>query len=134
MSYRIDGHEQGVPYYVRVAATNAIGYGEALLATPRNEIPLSGTSANSHVRSHSLSFTAIHSPSRFQCTHNALIRRGHETEPIEYNAADSTVKRRLEELPNVGTVTVNRVQTSPEKTYRWTVTFDSNPGLFPAGT
>ena len=63
-----------------------------------------------------------------------LTMRGHETEPIEYNAADSTVKRRLEELPNVGTVTVNRVQTSPEKTYRWTVTFDSNPGLFPAGT
>ena len=43
MSYRIDGLEQGVPYYVRVAATNAIGYGEALLATPRYEIPLSGT-------------------------------------------------------------------------------------------
>ena len=63
-----------------------------------------------------------------------LTMRGHETEPIEYNAADSTVKRRLEELPNVGTVTVNRVQTSPEKTYRWTVTFDSSPGLFPAGT
>jgi len=60
--------------------------------------------------------------------------RGHETEPIEYNAADSTVKRRLEELPNVGTVTVLREQTSAEKTYRWSVTFDSNPGLFPAGT
>eukprot|EP00940_MAST-03C_sp_MAST-3C-sp2_P000562 g562.t1 len=59
---------------------------------------------------------------------------GHETAPIEYNAADSTVKRRLEELPNIGTVNVVREQTSPEKTYRWTVTFTSNPGAFPAGS
>ena len=59
---------------------------------------------------------------------------GHETSPIEFNAADTTVKRRLEELPNVGTVNVVREQTSPEKTYRWTVTFLSNPGAFPAGT
>jgi len=59
---------------------------------------------------------------------------GHTTAPIEYDADQPLMKRRLEELPNVGTVSVARTQTCPEKTYQWAVTFTSNPGSFPPGS
>ena len=56
---------------------------------------------------------------------------GHTTEPVDFNAADTQLKARLEALPNVGTVGVTRSSPSPEKGYAWTVTFLSNPGAFP---
>ena len=60
-----------------------------------------------------------------------LTLRGHTTDPIEFNAADTTMKSRLEGLPNIGTVDVKRSAPDPELGYTWTVTFLSNPGYFP---
>lgn len=57
--------------------------------------------------------------------------RQHTTEPIEFNAAASTMKARLEALPNVGTVDVVRSAPGPRREYSWTVSFISNPGYFP---
>ena len=59
---------------------------------------------------------------------------GHLTEDIDFNAADTQMKARLEGLPNVGVVDVERSAPSPEKGYSWTVTFTSNPGAFPVGS
>jgi len=58
---------------------------------------------------------------------------GHTTAPIEFNAADTEVKALLEQLPNIGTVSVVRSSPTPQLGYRWTVTFLSNPGAFPPG-
>lgn len=58
---------------------------------------------------------------------------GHTTDAIDFNAADTQMKARLEALPNVGTVQVSRSTPTPEKGYQWTVTFVSNPGAFPVG-
>jgi len=63
----------------------------------------------------------------------ALTLRGHTTSPIDFNAADTTVKARLEALDNVGTVDVTRSASSEELGYVWSVTFTSNPGYFPVG-
>ena len=60
-----------------------------------------------------------------------LTLRGHTTDPIEFNAADTTMKTRLEALPNIGTVDVKRSAPSPDMGYTWTVSFLSNPGYFP---
>lgn len=59
---------------------------------------------------------------------------GHVTEAIDFNAADTQMKARLEALPNVGTVQVTRSSPTPEKGYAWTVTFASNPGAFPVAS
>lgn len=59
---------------------------------------------------------------------------GHSTEPIDFNAPDTTMKTRLEALPNVGTVDVVRSSPTPQLGYTWTVTYTSNPGTFPAGS
>jgi hypothetical protein len=59
---------------------------------------------------------------------------GHTTEPIDFNAADTQMKARLESLPNIGTVDVTRSSPTPEKGYTWTVTFVSNPGSFPVAS
>ena len=61
-----------------------------------------------------------------------LTLRRHTTEPIEYNAAASTMKARLEQLPNVGTVDVVRSAPGPRREYAWTISFVSNPGYWPA--
>ena len=63
-----------------------------------------------------------------------LTLRGHTTDPIEFNAADSTMKTRLEALPNIGTVQVKRSAPTPDLGYTWTVTFLSNPGYFPVNS
>ena len=60
--------------------------------------------------------------------------RGYTTDPIEYNAADTVVKAALEQLSNIGTVTVVRSGPSVWQEYAWTVTFDSMPGAFPIGS
>ncbi|KAH8074000.1 hypothetical protein JL721_2556 [Aureococcus anophagefferens] len=56
--------------------------------------------------------------------------RGHTTEPIEFNAAASTMKARLEALPNVGNVDVLRSAPGSRRgrVDRLAV---SNPGYFP---
>jgi hypothetical protein len=59
---------------------------------------------------------------------------GHVTSPIDFNASDTDMKRILETLPNIGTVTVSRTRTSLEQTFEWRVTFASNPGAFPTGS
>merc|ERR1712091_766377 len=41
------------------------------------------------------------------------------------------MKARLEALPNVGTVDVQRSAPGPRREYSWTVSFVSNPGYFP---
>ncbi|KAH8092789.1 hypothetical protein JL720_4953 [Aureococcus anophagefferens] len=60
-----------------------------------------------------------------------LTLRQHTTEPIEFNAAASTMKARLEALPNVGNVDVLRSAPGSRREYAWTVSFVSNPGYFP---
>ena len=49
-------------------------------------------------------------------------------------ASDSTMKQRLEELPNIGTVDVHRTGPDSFGAYDWTVTFVSNPGYFPVNS
>ena len=61
-----------------------------------------------------------------------LTLRRHTTEPIEYNAAASTMKARLEQLPNIGLVDVTRSAPGPRREYAWTISFASNPGYWPA--
>jgi hypothetical protein len=61
----------------------------------------------------------------------SLTLRGHTTEPIPFNADDTTVISRLEALDNIGTVDVNRDAATEELGYTWSVTFLSNPGYFP---
>jgi hypothetical protein len=63
-----------------------------------------------------------------------LTYRGHTTDDIDYNSADTVLKSRLEALPNVGTVTVVRTGPTVYKEYDWTVTFNSMPGAYPYGT
>lgn len=63
-----------------------------------------------------------------------LTLRGHTTSAITHMASDSTMKQRLEELPNIGTVDVHRTGPNPAGAYTWTVTYVSNPGYFPAGS
>ncbi|KAJ0394774.1 hypothetical protein ATCC90586_000434 [Pythium insidiosum] len=58
---------------------------------------------------------------------------GYATAPISFDASDTTVKRSLEALPNVGTVTVTRTGPSLKDEYVWSVTFVANPGQFPVG-
>ena len=61
---------------------------------------------------------------------------GHTTEPIPANAAASTVKARIDALPNVGTVAVTRGATpDAANAYgrEWTITFTSMPA-FPKGS
>ena len=63
-----------------------------------------------------------------------LTLRGHTTEPIEFNAATSTMKTRLEGLSNVGVVDVQRSAPSKVLGYAWTISFTSNPGYFPVNS
>ncbi|KUF76233.1 Twitchin [Phytophthora nicotianae] len=58
---------------------------------------------------------------------------GHTTERISHDSSDTTVKSKLEALPNVGTVSVTRSAPSLKSEYLWTVTFTANPGSFPIG-
>ena len=60
--------------------------------------------------------------------------RGHTTDIIDYNAANTVFKTRLEALPNVGTVEVERVGPTVQNEYSWSVTFVSMPGSFPVGS
>jgi hypothetical protein len=62
-----------------------------------------------------------------------LTFRGHTTAPIDYNAAETVMKTRLEALPNIGTVTVKRFGPSVQNEYQWHVTFAAMPGSFPVG-
>jgi len=64
----------------------------------------------------------------------ALEMLGHRTDDIVFNAAASTIKQRLEALPNIGTVEVTRTGPTAELAYVWTVTFTSNPGSSPTGS
>ncbi|KAF1323264.1 Projectin/twitchin, partial [Globisporangium splendens] len=57
----------------------------------------------------------------------------HVTDLIDYDASDTTMKRKLEALPNIGTVTVTRTGPSLKNEYVWTVTFIANSGSFPVG-
>ncbi len=59
---------------------------------------------------------------------------GHETSPIPFNAADTTLKAALEELANVGTVQVTRTGPDGQQGFSWVITFVDNPGAFPAGS
>ena len=65
-----------------------------------------------------------------------LTLMGYETDPIDFNAEDTTVKALLELLPVVGTVEVERTQVSSAMSFDWSITLLSNPGCFPskAGT
>ena len=57
--------------------------------------------------------------------------RGHTTGRIPFNSSVDEMKARLEELPNIGTVDVQKSGPSKELAYTWTITFASNPGYFP---
>jgi hypothetical protein len=59
---------------------------------------------------------------------------GHTTKNIPWDAAATTMKARLEELPNVGTVEVLREGPTPEGGYTWKTTFTANPGAYPIGS
>ncbi|KAH9100136.1 hypothetical protein LEN26_016139, partial [Aphanomyces euteiches] len=58
---------------------------------------------------------------------------GRVTDWIKFDDSDTTVKQRLESLPNVGIVNVTRTGPTLQFGYVWTVTFTSNPGNFPFG-
>ena len=60
-----------------------------------------------------------------------LTLRGHTTDPFDFNAADTTIKTRLEALANVRTVHVTLVSATEELRYTWSVTFDFIPGYYP---
>ena len=60
--------------------------------------------------------------------------RGHITDEIEFNAADTVMKATLEQLPNIGTVTVLRTGPNYYKMYDWTITFEAMQGAFPIGS
>jgi hypothetical protein len=62
-----------------------------------------------------------------------LTYRGHTTYPIDFNAADTVVKSRLESLPNIGKVSVSRFGPSVWKEFSWVITFLEMPGAFPYG-
>ena len=57
--------------------------------------------------------------------------RGHTTGRIPFNSSVDEMKARLEVLPNIGTVFIERSGPSKELAYTWTITFASNPGYFP---
>ena len=57
--------------------------------------------------------------------------RGHTTERIPFNSSVDEMKARMEELPNIGRVDVQRSGPSKELAYVWTLTFVFNPGYFP---
>ena len=61
--------------------------------------------------------------------------RGYTTDIIDYDAADTVLKSRLEALPNIGSVSVTRT-TGPSVygEYTWTITFTDLPGVYPPGT
>eukprot|EP01036_Dinobryon_divergens_P022354 gene22354-30602_t len=64
-----------------------------------------------------------------------LTYRGHTTDIIDYNVADTVLKSRLEALPNIDTVKVVRVSgPSVYGEYTWLITFLQLPGTFPPGT
>ena len=56
------------------------------------------------------------------------------TAAIDYNAADTVMKARLEALDNIGTVSVTRTGPSVWKEFDWTITFLSMPGAYPYGS
>ena len=57
---------------------------------------------------------------------------GHITEYISFNAPSEMVKQRLEALPNIGEVAVERSPPSHEMGFSWTITFIKNPSTFPS--
>jgi hypothetical protein len=59
---------------------------------------------------------------------------GYSVGPIDYNVADTVMKTQLEQLPNVGVVSVQRIGPTVLKEYSWLVTFVSTPGYFPPGS
>ena len=63
-----------------------------------------------------------------------LTFRDHTTSPIDFNAADTVMKARLEALDNIGTVAVHRVGPSISKGFSWYITFLSMPGAYPVGS
>jgi hypothetical protein len=63
-----------------------------------------------------------------------LTYRGHTTEAIDFNVADTVLKSKIEALPNINTVFVTRTGPSVFKEYAWSVTFLSMPGAYPDGT
>lgn len=62
-----------------------------------------------------------------------LTFRGHTTDPIDFDVADTVLKTRLEALPNIGTVKVERRGPFVQKEYAWSITFLAMPGSFPVG-
>ena len=55
---------------------------------------------------------------------------GHTSNPIPYNAEQTTMKSALEAMDNIGSVAVVRSGPTPQGGYQWTVTFTSMPGSF----
>jgi hypothetical protein len=60
--------------------------------------------------------------------------RGYRTKAIDFDASNTQMQTRLQALPNIGSVTVNRDGPTAQGEYVWTVTFTSMPGSFPDGT
>jgi hypothetical protein len=63
-----------------------------------------------------------------------LSYRGHTTDLIDFNAADTDMKAKLEALPNIDVVNVVRTGPSDYLEYTWSITFMQMPGSYPAGT
>nr|AIG55740.1 secreted protein [Thraustotheca clavata] len=58
---------------------------------------------------------------------------GHTTGIISFDASDTTLLQSLQQLPNIGTLSVTRTGPTLQQGYAWSVTFVSNPGSFPYG-
>lgn len=63
-----------------------------------------------------------------------LTYRGHTTDTIDFNVADTVLKSMIQSLPNIDTVHVVRSGPSVYKEYAWTITYQAMPGDFPDGT
>uniref|UniRef100_K3WF50 Titin n=1 Tax=Globisporangium ultimum (strain ATCC 200006 / CBS 805.95 / DAOM BR144) TaxID=431595 RepID=K3WF50_GLOUD len=117
----------------RVTFQNS-GYIPDMLVRPANNL-LMGNGANIKIYTKEATYGAVPA----SVTGNRVTGKfrlalgGHVTDLIDHDASDTTMKRNLEALPNIGTVTVTRTGPSLKNEYVWTVTFIANPGSFPIG-
>lgn len=131
------GHEK--IFKVEFIGSGLGGDVESLVVAPTTQIL--GSSAAAFVLSDGESYTArnevdtVTSQVGNELSGSFRLRlRGHTTGAIPFNSSIDLMKERLEELPNIGRVRVERTGPSQESEYNWAVTFESNPGYFPPST
>ena len=128
------GHEK--IFKIEFVGSGLGGDVESLVVAPATQIL--GSSAAAFVLSDGESYTArndvntVTSQVGNELSGSFRLRlRGHTTGEIPFNSSVDLIKKRLEELPNIGRVRVERTGPSQELEFSWTVTFESNPGYFP---